>query len=375
MNLIEQATHQSTMQLISTYRDQALNLQNSACHQEDDVFEIGFKVNKVPISNNFKGFIREKNPFGKSVVSYVRKDFSQWMSRSDYRELTEDQKELYTPVFKIFCSLNENTWIEYCNNIITFRIDKLAYVDGSRFKLMLDEVINSMLILPRHRSEEITRKLEYNALRNILIRHAYIKRYEWAYLLDANVSKVLYTCLVRLANEKKYVNQCQNTFYLKTGKDSNFSLKIYDIDCALGTPRQDNPAFLDGDRLKMEITYHREYFVRNHISLNKLTSPDKIAMLLHDSNAKNVTKLFDKLKPEEKRAMMIASYSNTQSEFMSKIFDSKTRLAADNQYIELMRKIDKLQSLVEKQNDDIASIKEFIGMNAKKDVRKLRLVK
>lgn len=375
MNLIEESNNEAAYELMSTYKEQANAIAKSVCHQEDDVLEIGFKVSKIPVSSNFKGIIRDKYTFGKSIVSYVRRDFKKWLSKSDYNTLNNSEKEMYTPVYKIYCPLNENAWAEYSTNNLTIRIDKLAYIDGSRFKLILDEVINSGFILPRHRSEEIHRKLTYNAHRNVILRHAYIKRYEWAYVLDTKVSGVLHRCLMRLAKEKNHVNQCQNTFYLKTGRDSNFSLKIYNIDCAINTPRQDNPQFLAGDRLKIEVTYYRDYFVRNRINIKKLTSPNKISRLLHDSNLKNVSMIFDKLQPAEMRGMMTASCTHSRKEFMSKIFDSETRLEADHKMNELMRKIDKLESTLNRQDREIAEIKDFIGFHAKKDARKLRVVK
>lgn len=350
--------------------------------QADDVLEVAVQLvdsktgRRLCSLKNFVDRMKSIHGADYKATKYHSKSGNEFISVPDYNAL--QNKTGWFPVYKIYCKSDEHTIIEYSDNILSIRIHNLSHWDKSRYWATIRAILGSGLFEFNHRTEPNEKRL-YNAARNTLLRHFYIKRYEWGLILNPAISAVIHSVLNRLiADNAPGIRQELNTVYLHDSKYSQCHIKIYNIDAAQKSRAGDQLEFRSGDRLKFEITYKHEYFRKHDLTVNLLTLQNVIADLLCNVNKRLFdTKLISKLNPQEFRDLFSAARVHTRSEFMAIISDNKTvQISTDKRLAEIDYHIEQLRRTMTDQAAELEKLKAFVGYpESKQDARKLRSIK
>lgn len=388
MDIFQEAFNEATLDLIE--RLTAENNHLTRITQADDVLEVAVQlVDSVTGKrlSSLKNFIdKMKSMHGADYKATKYKKGDQFISVSDYKALPN--KAGWLPVYKIYCKSDDHTVIEYSDNILSIRIHNLSHWDKSRYWATIRAIFGSGLFEFKHRTEPNAKRI-YNAARNTLLRHFYIKRYEWGLILNPAISEVIHGTLSRMiADNVPSIKRELNTVYLYDSKESQCKIKIYNIEAAKKGRNSQDPEFRVGDRLKFEITYKHEYF-RKHkgLTVNLLTVQNVIADLLYNDNKRLFdTKLISKLKPQELRDLFTAATVNNRGEFMELFSDNKTvQIATDKRLTDIEYQIAQLRQTmtdqVAAQDNRMSKLEERMAKlesnnvgyaESKQDTRKLR---
>ncbi|MCX7087952.1 MAG: hypothetical protein NTV00_07860 [Methylococcales bacterium] len=378
---INEANNEATLDLIGRYiyeRDQLARIINT-----DDILELESelipsdpksKARRLPLSPVFLDLMNDLDS-KKKITKYKHNSTDSFISISKHNALTSDLKAAYYPIFNHYCKPDPYTTAEYSDNKFRLRIEKLGSFTQSRYKTILRSAVDSGLFLPRHRTAT-SHKRTMEAIRNILCRRFYIKRYEWGLVFNTNSSQIIYAELSLLSKIKgSGVKLVKNTFYLHDGKRSQCQIKIYNIDAAQAARLNQPPEFRHGDRLKFEITYKTRFFKDYPaVNLRSLTHQHLIADKLYSYNKKNLSNhLLKKFSPEGLRQLYLSVDATGFSEFMKTFESDRT---TQTNIDEIDADIKELRATLLAQSKRLDAIEQFIGMiDAKKDTRKLRSVK
>lgn len=308
------------------------------------------------------------------------------ISTDEYNRLGDQSG--WHPAHEYAYKVNEDTIARYSANKLSFEINRLQSFAGSRLNYIIDSLYESRLFDIRHRSAEPSNKQKYDAIWQVLAKHFYIAEYEWGITFDENISRLMYKALVKLAKANKNIRREGNTFYLHDSDYGMFKVKFYNISAADSSRLGCNPEYREGDRLKFEITYKREFFRNNSFLVNELTFQDLIAGKLYKYNKKMLEDYF--FKPASAidgrlfREILNTAKVMTLSELMSILQDPKTtQTAIDKRLDKIEQNVNYLASIVEtladndkKQQLEIDLLKRQFAefMDSKQEKRKLRVV-
>jgi hypothetical protein len=347
IDLIERLTHD---------RDLLARIINT-----DDILEVEAELNprnqtnnklfRVPLTPDFITQMKDRFQSKKTLVDYKHKTTGKYLPIDQYKALGDHLKPNYLAVFNHYCKLDDKyTSVEYSKNKIRVRIEKLSSFTHSRYKTLLRSCVDSGLFLPNHRTPT-SHKNTMEAVRNILKRRFYIKRYEWGLIFQTDSSAIIYAELTRLSKLKNSgVTVFKNTFYLHDSDYTQCKIKMYNIDASQPERRNQPPEFRQGDRLKFEITYKTKFFHDYPaFKINTLTTQSFIADNLYSNNKKQLaTHLLDKFKPETLRRLYKTVNASGANEFM-KTFESNQTTQTN---------IDRIDS-------DILALKATLSLHAK----------
>lgn len=390
MGIFEEALKEATIDQIERLIEE--NNKLTRIGQADDVLSVAVQlvdsVSGDQLSSLTRSFIdKMKSIHGADykAIKYRSQVDDHFISLADYKSLAN--RSGYLPVYRIYCNSDEHTIIEYSENILSIRIHNLSHWDRSRYWATIRAIIGSGLFEFNHRTDPNEKRI-YNAARQVLKRHFFIERYEWGLIFDPAISAVIYQSLVRMVeNKEPGIRRELNTIYLHDSKKSQCKIKIYNISsCQKGRNNQDSEFRIGDDRLKFEVTYKHQYFrMHDDLTINRFTMQNVIANLLYaDNKYWFEKKLFDRLNPQEIRALCSAALVKTRSQFMQLFSDNKTvqtstdkRLAAiEHQITQLKQTMSDQAAVQANQAAEMERIKAFIGYTeSKQDPRKLRSVK
>jgi hypothetical protein len=299
--------------------------------QADDILELESdliphdpesKARKLPLLPKFLDHMRDKHDSKRKLLKYRSRTLSpEYLSILDYEALAI--KGDYKPIFHHYCKPDPYTTFEYSDNRLSFRIEKLHSFTQSRYKTLVRSAVDSGLFLPNHRTPT-SHKNTMEAIRSILKRRFYIKRYEWALIFNSDSSEVIFSELTRLSKLKNSgVKLVKNTFYLHDCPRSQCKIKVYNIDSAQAERVNQPPEFRPGDRLKFEITYKTRFFNDYPLlSLSRFTFQAFIADNIYSHNKKQLgTHLLNKFSPTALRLLYKTVTARGRDEFM-KTFES-----------------------------------------------------
>jgi hypothetical protein len=339
-------------------RDQLARIINT-----DDILEVEAEINprgndgikstlfRVPLTPDFITQMADRFQSKKALVDYKHKTTGKYLPIDQYKALGDHLKPNYWAVFNHYCKLTDPyTTAEYSKNRFSIRIEKLSSFTHSRYKTLLRSCVDSGLFLPNHRTPT-SHKNTMEAVRNILKRRFYIKRYEWGLIFQTDSSAIIYAELTRLSKIKNSgVTVEKNTFYLHDGTRTQCKIKCYNIDAAQDERRNQPPIFKQGDQLKFEITYKTKFFNDYPaFKINGFTTQSFIADNLYSNNKKQLaTHLLNKFKPETLSRLYKTVNANGQGEFM-KTFESNQTTQTN---------IDRIDS-------DILALKATLSLHAK----------
>lgn len=245
--------------------------------------------------------------------------------------------------------------------------------------------VDSDLFLPNHRTPA-SNKRTLEAVRNILKRRFYIKRYEWGLIFQSESSSVIYSALTRLSKLKNSdIRVCKNTFYLHESTRTQCKIKVYNIDAAQDERLNQPPEFRQGDRLKFEITYKTKFFHDYPaFKINGFTQQSFIADNLYPHNKKQLQDhLIKRLLPLEFKRLCETVNANGVHDLM-KTFESnnttQTNIDRIDRDILALKATLSLQAKLIRDNDikqskRLDAMEAILGISApKKVVNKLRSV-
>ena len=252
----------------------------------------------------------------------------------------------YRKVFERTIQLDRHTvLIHNGRNHFKIKIHKLAHFSGSRYRALLDALINCNVFVHKARVANPTAKHKRESMRNILKSDFRLNEFEWGFTFNAEISAFVAPALQRSA-----VLTLDGTSYLypplfEAGSGKNKVIqckaKIYNIS-ALQDGRKDKPyQYIPGDIFKFEVTYDPAFFQsENHkyaaeIPAFKLQR-DIFNLLLEDNLSQFKTHVIGNLTKTEERRLFNATDTNDEDSFMRKLSNAvslQTHVDADGQRI------------------------------------------
>lgn len=362
--------------------------------QADDILEIAADLvnpknsTRFPMADDFVTRIQSRSNCKPNILSYKHIKSGVYVSVADYAIMPD--RSGHAPIYQYFCKgFDENTIIGYSANEVTVKICKLSNFTESRYRALIDSLIAMVIdgMITHKARKPTTEKRLYNSVRQIVLRRFRVKAYEWALLFNADISAALMPYLPDIAQHIE-----KGTFYIYESEFSECKIKVYNFTAAQPERCKESPTYRPGDRLKFEITYQHQFFVRHpELTINCLTLQNTIAGLLLDHNKKHIeSHLLNKLakcSPFGLRRVFAAAGVKGRIEFMKLIDDDRTtQVSTDDRIRELKTRFDLLESVVNQNQSnqadinaqlqaDIEALKDAILQKENEtDKRKLRLV-
>jgi len=378
MNLIEQACSSCTQDIIEQLIQE--NAAITRAIQSDDYIEISAELtdrhNKtsLPLADKFIDIMAKNLAHAPEIINYINIATGNRISINAYNAL--DIKVGYSPVYKLLHRHDEHTIITHYQNILSIRINKLAHFDKSRYRELINTLIDSELFVHKARKTPSQKNI-YNSMRQVIIRRFKVTKYEWCFMFNPEISAALGRHLDSIDAKK-----CGGTYYLHDSKRSRTLIKVYNTDYKADSDRNSGPyRFMQGDRFRFEILYKSRFFTENTdtLGIKEFKLQKDIFHLLHEYNCHHIKiHLLDKFKGTQLRDILESAKVNSKQGFVDMITDSRsTQVEIDERLRKIETQLAELKATQESQDKELQAMKEFIGFDSKSmtDKRKLRSVK
>lgn len=307
---------------------------------------------RLSVAPDFVDKIKRRCNGKPNVIGGKDKTTGLHLSKLEYLSLT-DMRTAW-PEYQFFCKGLNDKYVSfsYAGNMLFIKLSKLSNFTDSRYRALIDALTNDDIFTHNAR-KPVTYKTSYNNFRQILLRDFGLFEYEWGLTFNAVISAAIYPALTRIA-PRIY----KNTFYLYDGKRTQCKIKAYNITAANDNNRHLSSEYCRGDRLKFEVTYRKEYFIkRPDLTVNYLTFQNDIAgALLLDNKKQLSAHLVDKLTRHELNALLDAACVGNKGDFMRIIEDDRsTQVSTDARINSIELEIIKFKAVISenyiKQND------------------------
>ena len=376
MNLIESACNDSTQDVIEKLIAENASLTRAI--QSDDYIVIAAELTdrhnktRLPLHDNFIDIMAGSLASDPQIISYINTSSGHRLSIAAYNKL--DIKAGYAPVYKLLHRHDKNTIITHYQNILSIRINKLSHFDKSRYRALIDILIDSDLFAHKARKPVISKNI-YNTMRQLILRRFRITEYEWCFLFNPAISAA-FSRHLDSTDARKY----GGTYYLHDSPRSMSKIKIYNTDYKADKARQDTPyQFLDGDRLRFEITYKSRFFseTASQLGVNEFKLQQDIFDLLQQYNNHHIKiHLLDKFTGHQLMDILKSASVSSKTGFVDMIKENQsTQVSTDQRINKIESDIAELKETQKILKDEMQSIKDFVDFDVMVDKRKLRAVK
>jgi hypothetical protein len=326
---------------------QARYLDKSQIVQADDYLQVSALLKtgtkRLSVAHNFID-VMTAHPTSNKTISGYQHDLTGTFFAAG--QLTPDaNKSLYTPLYCLTIKPDKYTVVIYDRNVIYIKIFNLAHFDKSRYRTLIQVLVDCEVFVHNPRVANPTPKHKRDSMRQILNRDFKLNEYEWGLTFNPEISRILLPVIQREA-----IVNIDDCYYLNKGKRIQCRIKVYNVS-ALAEDRRGKPyQYIVGDLMKFEVTFTHQFFIHHgYAEVSKFTSQIEIFILLLDDILKQFTQhLLNKLTKFEEKNLYLVTGTNKKGDFMQKLStpDSLQTLL-DTDLLMLKNQLNALQTVIE----------------------------
>lgn len=249
---------------------QVMELSGESSIVHDDKFLLRAVKSTLGLAVDYRQYvdIKHRGTGERVIVNYILPgDEVKSITVEQYGELTEIERREYRPQFLRGLELGDGVSLEIKNNQVDMRLYNLFDNLGSRYRTALDNLIELEargVLQYKPRTPETDRN-RTEAIRQRLKRKMKPAEYEHDILISGELGRLMYRDLSKV--ETARVAGEAGTIYLsgfKKYKKQETAYKFYDVGARDGQE--------GGEYFKIEITLYKEYFKRNGLQVNDITT-------------------------------------------------------------------------------------------------------
>jgi hypothetical protein len=327
----------------------------------DDYLQISALLNtgvkRLSVAENFVDVMMAHPTFEKTISGYKHDLTGTYFAAG---QLTPDaNKSLYSPQYCLTIKPDKYTVVIYDRNTFYIKIFNLAHFDKSRYRTLLQTLVDCDVFIHKSRVINPTPKHKRESMRLILKRDFGLHEYEWGLTFNSEISNILLPVIQREA-----IVNIDDCYYLNKGKRIQCKIKVYNVS-ALSEDRRGKPyQYIVGDLMKFEATFQPEFFIHHgYATIASFTSQLAIFSLLLTDILKQFNQhLFNKLTKFEKNKLYLAT-GTTKGNFMDKLTNPDSlQTMLDGDVLMLKKQVNALFSLIEA--NTIATKANTLAVNA-----------
>lgn len=299
-----------------TYK-KAQYLDKSMIIQADDYLQVSALLNNkgklLSVVNNFVDIMAAHPTFNRTFSGYKHLKTGVYFAPKPLPPLFN--KTLYAPTYRLTIKPNKYTVLIYDKNVFYIKIYNLAHFDKSRYRALIQALIECDVFVHKARVNSPTKKHKYDSMRLILKRDFKLNEYEWSLTFNSQISRVLLPVIQREA-----IINIDDCYYLNKGRRIQCKIKVYNVS-AMAEGRRGKPyKYITGDLMKFEATFLHEFFIHHgYATITSFTSQIAVFSLLLTDILKQFNQhLLNKLTTFEKNNLYQAT-GTTKGTFMQKL--------------------------------------------------------
>jgi len=312
----------------------------------DDYLQISALLNtgtkRLSVAENFIDVMMAHPTFEKTISGYQHNLTGTYFAAG---QLTPDaNKSLYTPIYRLTIKPDKYTVVIYDRNTFFIKIFNLAHFDKSRYRTLINALIDCDVFIHKARVANPTQKHKYDSMRLILKRDFGLHEYEWGLTFNGEISSILLPAIQREA-----IVNIDDCYYLNKGKRIQCKIKVYNVS-ALSEDRRGKPyQYIVGDLMKFEATFQREFFIHHgYASIPSFTSQIAIFSLLLTDILKQFNQhLLKKLTKFEAKKLYSAT-GTSKGNFMQKLTNPESlQTLLDGDLLAMKKQLNALFAVIE----------------------------